>query len=228
LTVRVIAGDCLAEMAALARADARVDSVVTDPPYHLTSGNVSFDWDALKPGGAGGGRLTGSSPPTNKAGRGHKKSGFMGQRWDGGDITFRPETWAAAANLLRPGGFLLAFGGTRRFHRLACAIEDAGLVIQDTIMWLYGTGFPKRRDMLKPAWEPIIMAYKPAGKRSMQVDECRVETGTAEPRGHQRPHGEHALGRMNDDGWKPDPNSGRRTLQVDECRVEGDTSQNAR
>ena len=49
------------------------------------------------------------------------------------------------------GGFLLAFGGTRTFHRLVCAIEDAGFVIQDTIMWLYGSGFPKRRDALKPA-----------------------------------------------------------------------------
>jgi site-specific DNA-methyltransferase (adenine-specific) len=166
--LRVIAGDCLAEMAALARAGSQVDSVVTDPPYHLTETPVRRDI----PHGV-------LFPPRSAA---HKatRAGFMGQAWDGGDIAFRPETWAAAASVLRPGGFVLAFGGTRRFHRLACAIEDAGLIIQDTIMWLYGTGFPKRRDMLKPAWEPIIMAYKPAGKRSMQVDECRVEGGTSE------------------------------------------------
>jgi hypothetical protein len=62
----------------------------------------------------------------------------MAQRWDGGDIAFRSETWATVASVMRPGAFLLAFGGTRTYHRMACAIEDAGFVIQDTILWLYG------------------------------------------------------------------------------------------
>jgi hypothetical protein len=99
----------------------------------------------------------------------------MGQQWDGGDIAFRPETWATVATILRPGAFLVAFGGTRTYHRLVSAIEDAGFVIQDQIAWLFATGFPKRRDMLKPAFEPIVLAYKPGGKRAMQVDECRIE-----------------------------------------------------
>jgi site-specific DNA-methyltransferase (adenine-specific) len=103
--------------------------------------------------------------------------GFMGQTWDGGDIAFRPETWAAMLPALKPGGFVLAFGGTRTHHRLWCAIEDAGLVIQDTISWLYGSGFPKGRMQLKPAWEPIVVAYKPGGKRTLQIDECRVGIG---------------------------------------------------
>ena len=101
-------------------------------------------------------------------------AGFMGQQWDGGDIAFRPETWATVAAVLRPGAFLVAFGGTRTFHRLVCAIEDAGFVVQDQIAWMFGSGFPKRRDMLKPAFEPICLAYKPGGKRTMQVDECRI------------------------------------------------------
>jgi site-specific DNA-methyltransferase (adenine-specific) len=99
----------------------------------------------------------------------------MGQTWDGGDVAFRPETWAAVATIMRPGAFLVAFGGTRTYHRLACAVEDGGFVIQDCIMWLFATGFPKRRDMLKPAYEPIVCAYKPGGPRTMQIDECRIE-----------------------------------------------------
>jgi site-specific DNA-methyltransferase (adenine-specific) len=68
----------------------------------------------------------------------------MGKNWDGGDIAFRPETWAAMLPILKPGGYLLAFGGTRTHHRLWCAIEDAGFVIQDTLMWVTGQGFPER------------------------------------------------------------------------------------
>jgi site-specific DNA-methyltransferase (adenine-specific) len=85
------------------------------------------------------------------------------------------EIWAAAAfRVLRRGGYLLAFGGTRTHHRLWCAIEDAGFVIQDSVLWLYGQGFPKGRTQLKPAWEPIVVAYRPGGKRSLQIDECRI------------------------------------------------------
>jgi site-specific DNA-methyltransferase (adenine-specific) len=100
----------------------------------------------------------------------------MGQQWDGGDIAFRPETWATVATILRPGAVLVAFGGTRTYHRLVCAIEDGGFVVQDQIAWMFGSGFPKRRDMLKPGFEPVCLAYKPGGKRTMQVDECRIGT----------------------------------------------------
>jgi site-specific DNA-methyltransferase (adenine-specific) len=57
---------------------------------------------------------------------------------------------------------------------MVCAIEDAGFVVQDTIAWLYGTGFPKNKALLKPAFEPIVVAYKPGGPRTLQVDECRI------------------------------------------------------
>lgn len=74
---------------------------------------------------------------------------FMGKGWDNSGIAFRKETWEKCLTVLKPGGYLLAFGGTRTFHRIACAIEDAGFEIRDTIMWLYGSGFPKSMDIGK-------------------------------------------------------------------------------
>ena len=75
--------------------------------------------------------------------------GFMGKEWDGGDVAFDPATWRAVYRVLKPGAHLVAMGGTRTYHRLACAIEDAGFEIRDTISWLYGSGFPKSHDVSK-------------------------------------------------------------------------------
>ncbi|WP_372395211.1 DNA methyltransferase (plasmid) [Azospirillum sp. HJ39] len=75
--------------------------------------------------------------------------GFMGKEWDKRGVAFDPETWRAVYDRLKPGAHLLAFGGTRTFHRIACAIEDAGFEIRDTVMWLYGSGFPKSLDVSK-------------------------------------------------------------------------------
>ena len=69
--------------------------------------------------------------------------GFMGKSWDSSGIAFQKETWEKCFKVLKPGGHLLAFGGSRTFHRIAVAIEDAGFEIRDTIMYLYGSGFPK-------------------------------------------------------------------------------------
>jgi len=85
--------------------------------------------------------------------------GFMGKTWDGGDVAFRPEFWAEVLRVLKPGAMLLAFGGTRTFHRLTCAIEDAGFEIRDCLMWLYGSGFPKSLDVSK----------------AIDADACRAE-----------------------------------------------------
>ena len=68
---------------------------------------------------------------------------FMNKGWDKAGISFQKETWEKCLEVLKPGGYLLVFGGSRTFHRIACAIEDAGFEIRDTIMWLYGSGFPK-------------------------------------------------------------------------------------
>ena len=69
--------------------------------------------------------------------------GFMGKSWDSSGVAFQKETWEKCLKVLKPGGHILAFGGSRTFYRIACAIEDAGFEIRDTIMWLYGSGFPK-------------------------------------------------------------------------------------
>lgn len=67
----------------------------------------------------------------------------MNKTWDTSGIAFQKATWEKCLQVLKPGGYLLSFGGSRTFHRIACAIEDAGFEIRDTIMYLYGTGFPK-------------------------------------------------------------------------------------
>lgn len=69
--------------------------------------------------------------------------GFMGKSWDSSGVAFQKETWGKCFKALKEGGYLLAFGGSKTFHRIACAIEDAGFEIRDTIMWLYSSGFPK-------------------------------------------------------------------------------------
>lgn len=68
---------------------------------------------------------------------------FMGKGWDNAGVSFNKETWKKCYDVLKSGGYLLAFGGSRTYHRIACAIEDAGFEIRDCIMWLYGSGFPK-------------------------------------------------------------------------------------
>lgn len=142
-----------------------VDAVVTDPPYHLLPTLTRFGAADSAPAQHG-----------RDGAMARLSGGFMGQQWDGGDIAFRPETWATVATILRPGAFLVAFGGTRSSHRMISAIEDAGFIIQDKLLWMFATGFPKRKDMLKPAYEDICLAYKPGGKRTMQIDECRIPT----------------------------------------------------
>ncbi len=75
--------------------------------------------------------------------------GFMGKKWDNTGIAYNIELWKECLRILKPGGHLLAFGGTRTYHRMACAIEDAGFEIRDCIQWLYGSGFPKNHDISK-------------------------------------------------------------------------------
>ena len=75
--------------------------------------------------------------------------GFMGKDWDNAGISYRKQTWEKCLRVLKPGGYLLAFGGSRTFHRIACAIEDANFEVRDTIMWLYSSGFPKSMNISK-------------------------------------------------------------------------------
>ncbi len=128
----IINGDCLEEMKKLIDDGVKVDAVVTDPPYHLTSITERFGKEGSAPA------QHGTDGAFARASR-----GFMGKEWDGGDIAFRAETWALCFELLKSGGHLLAFSGSRTYHRMAVAIEDAGFEIRDQIMWIYGSGFPK-------------------------------------------------------------------------------------
>lgn len=138
MTTRVEPGDCLEVMARLIAEGVKVDSIVTDPPYHLTSIVKRFGKPGSAPAQEGtDGRFARAS------------AGFMGKAWDGGDISFRSEVWSLAFQLLKPGGHLIAFGGTRTYHRIAVAIEDAGFEVRDMLSWLYGSGFPKSHDVAK-------------------------------------------------------------------------------
>lgn len=114
--------------------------------------------------------------------------GFMGKDWDSAGASYDPGVWGQALRVLKPGGYLLAFGGTRTYHRMVCAVEDAGFEIRDSLHWIYGNGFPKGKTCLKPAHEPIVLAQKPYrgsiaanvlahGTGALDIDGCRVSGG---------------------------------------------------
>lgn len=136
MTVTLHEGDMRAVLPTL---EARFHAVVTDPPYHLASIVKRFGAEGAAPAKSNG--TTGAYERSSR--------GFMGKQWDGGQIAFEPETWAAVGAVMLPGAHLVAFGGTKGFHRMACAIEDAGFEIRDTLAWLYGTGFPKSQNVSK-------------------------------------------------------------------------------
>jgi len=75
--------------------------------------------------------------------------GFMGKSWDASGVAYDVELWRECLRVLKHGGHLLSFGGSRTYHRMACAIEDAGFQIRDQIMWVYGSGFPKSLNISK-------------------------------------------------------------------------------
>ena len=143
-----------------------IDAIVTDPPYELT---------AARPGGR------------SAATRGAVMRGFMGLAWDATGIAYDPTLWRECLRVLKPGAHLLAFGGARTAHRMVCAIEDAGFEIRDSILWLYGSGFPKSKNLaeewqgwgsaLKPACEPIVLARKPLAERTLEANVARYGTG---------------------------------------------------
>ncbi len=183
--VRLQAGDCLERLRAWP--DASFDAVVTDPPYALVSIARRFG----KPGAA---------PAKDVYAR--AAGGFMGKSWDTGERAFSAEFWGEVLRVLKPGGHVAAFAGTRTYHRLACAIEDAGFEIREQLFWHYASGFPKSHDVsaskragaeawagwgtaLKPATECIALARKPLigtvaenvlahGTGAIHVEACRV------------------------------------------------------
>jgi len=193
MTVELIEGDCREVLKEL---DANsIDAIVTDPPYGLEF--MGKEWDgadgfrrALNLADAGRDNAFGRTSQRGPEYRTKVGDMQVFQQWC--------TTWAIEClRVLKPGGHLLSFGGTRTYHRMASAIEDAGFEIRDQIGWLYGSGFPKSSNQegdwegwgtaLKPAWEPIVMARKPLigtvpknlaahGVGALNIDDCRVPT----------------------------------------------------
>ena len=191
MTVRVIHGDCTVVLRDLARDGIQVDAVCTDAPYHLASIVERFGKADAAPAQVG---ATGAYR--------RAAQGFMGQEWDGGDVAFQVDTWRRVFDVMKPGAYLVAFAATKGYHRMACAIEDAGFEIRDMLSWLYGTGFPKSHNLsgehegkgtaLKPAVEPIVFAQKPVSEGSVaknvarwgvgaiNIDSCRIHADDAQ------------------------------------------------
>ena len=160
----IVNADCIEHLKTIE--DNYFDSVVTDPPYHLTS--------IVKRFGPGQKGINNQDTKMGRNGPYHRAAtGFAGQTWDGGDIAFTTDLWKEVYRTIKPGSVLLAFAATRNYHRMAVAIEDSGFEIFDMINWIYGSGFPKRKNLLKPAHEPIVMARKGVNK-DLNLDECRV------------------------------------------------------
>jgi len=149
-------------------------ALLTDAPYHLQSIVKRF-------GKAKVSDDTQTSEKVRNRSDGYSRligGGFMGQKWDGGDVAFRPETWEAFSKVLCDGAFGMAFSASRNWHRMAVAIEDAGFIIHPTMffLWVQGQGFPKATRVkghkefdghrygaqaLKPSVEPLIIFQKP-------------------------------------------------------------------
>jgi DNA modification methylase len=168
---RLLEGDCLEALGELEPES--VDAIVTDPPYGIGFQNEHWDSRSLQEAAA-------------RTGRDRLTPNEAFEVW--------ARIWAEECRrVLKPGGFLAAFGSPRTFHRLSCGIEDAGLEIRDTLMWLYSEGMSKSRHYpggrattLKPAFEPIVLARRGLdgtteetiarhGTGALNSESCRVE-----------------------------------------------------
>ena len=146
------------------------DSCITDPPYGLTTITKRFGKENSAPAQYG-----------NDGSFARLSKGFMGKEWDGSGIEYNVEFWKKVYRVLKPGSFLLAFGGSRTFYRIACAIEDAGFEIRDTIMWLYGSGFPKSMNIglaidKKNGIESEVVGTGKSGASSHALESVRTTT----------------------------------------------------
>lgn len=171
VTRGLLRGDCLELLRGLPTNS--VDAVVTDPPYGLREVPSVGVAEALQ-------RWISGDTTYIPEGR-----GFMGKAWD--SFVPPPAAWAECLRVLKPGGHLLAFGGTRTYDLLTIAMRLAGFEIRDSIDWLYAQGMPMGGN-LKPAHEPIVVARKPIqgsrkenvaqwGTGALNVDACRIPTG---------------------------------------------------
>lgn len=205
LPVDVCEGDCLEVLAAMP--EACVDAVVTDPPYHLTSIVERFGAK-----GAAGAKSNGASGVYRRA-----SAGFMGQTWDGGDVAFRPETWAAVRRVMRPGAYLVAFNHSRTFDRMAGAIRAAGFEVRDAILDLYDTG---------GAWSDFLDTLDPEQMKGLARALAGSDSpllawlyGTGFPKSHDVAKGiDRALGV---EGGRGAPKSAAHAGWIDRGRMRG-------
>jgi len=197
----LILGDCIEVMKVFE--DNCIDSIVTDPPYGI--GFMGREWDTFKPDYIEKKRIEQDKrikikPRTDGRKVPHDQGAVAAGSYDfslKGNRKF--QEWFTifskeCLRVLKPGGHLLSFGGTRTYHRMVCGIEDAGFEIRDCLQWLYGSGFPKNLNLgngmgtaLKPANEPIVLARKPISKKNIaenvlkwgtggiNIDECRID-----------------------------------------------------
>ena len=213
---QVLNGDCLDVLRGMA--DNSVDSIVTDPPYGLSQQGTDDIVECL----AAWMRGEPYAP---------KKRGFMGKDWDG--WVPGPEVWRECLRVLKPGGHLLAFAGTRTQDLMTIGLRLAGFEIRDLIMWCHGQGFPKSHNLsgewqgwgtaLKPALEPITVARKPLtgtvaanvlewSTGALNIEGCRVGTDDAWAGNEANAHGNYSgqvLGKFAKQYAKPSNPSGR-------------------
>ena len=109
--------------------------------------------------------------------------GFMGKSWDNSGIAYNVDVWRECLRVLKPGGHILAFGGSRTWHRLAVAIEDSGFEMRDSIAWLYGSGFPKSHNISKAidklhGAEREVIGRNPNSRENATKDNTLYESGT--------------------------------------------------
>ena len=189
-------GDCLDVLRAMP--DESIDAVVTDPPYGLSNIKPVRITEAITAWAAGDRERV----PDGR--------GFMGKAWD--SFVPPPAVWDECLRVLKPGGHLAAFAGSRTHDLMGLSIRMAGFEIRDGLAWLYGSGFPKGSSQLKPAFEPVTLARKPLegtvaanvlkwGTGALNIDGCRVgsEIRTNPAAGHST-NESASIG----DGWRSD------------------------
>ena len=151
--MKILQGDCIEKMKELE--DNSIDTVICDPPYGLEF--MGKEWDKFGVSKARAKRLLGvDNEGTGDKFFDHREGASKRGRYSELSVkeksSFQEFIYQASVEMLRvtkPGGTMLMFGGSRTYHRVACAIEDAGWVLKDCIMWLYGSGFPKAHDIGK-------------------------------------------------------------------------------